>query len=116
MTADEAGDWLSVAVGEVIHYPAAALHHAAGEARRTCTHHSQIVPAIIEAADERMAHFRRMAELSAPIDLPALPPPPPLSEEEFERIVSERGVALSAHLDRGSIISNGDGTFSRPRP
>lgn len=113
MTPSEADDWLSVAVGEVIRYPASVLHHAAVEARRTCTHHSQIVPAIIEAADERMAHHRRMAELSVPIDLPALPPPPSLSDDEFDRIVAERGVALSAHLDRGAIISNGDGTFRR---
>jgi hypothetical protein len=111
MTAEEAGDWLGVAVGEVIHYPAAALHYAAVEARRTCTHHSQIIPAIVEAADERMAHYRRMADLSAPVPMEALPPPPALSPEEFDRIVAERGVALSAHLDRGSIISNGDGTF-----
>jgi hypothetical protein len=101
-------------LGAVAHYPASVLHTAAVEARRTCTHHSQIVPAIIEAADERMAHLRRMAELSAPIDLPALPAPPELSDQEFDRIVAERGIALSAHIDRGSIISNGDGTFSRP--
>jgi hypothetical protein len=113
MADSEAGDWLGVAVGEVIHYPAAVLHHAAVEARRTCTHHSQVVPAIIESAEERMAHHRRMAELSAPIDLPQLPPPPALSDEEFERIVNEKGIALSAYLDRGAIISNGDGTFRR---
>ena len=60
-----------------------------------------------------MAHFRRMAEFSAPIPVMQLPPPPPLSDAEFEAIVAERGVALSAHLDRGVIVSNGDGTFSR---
>jgi hypothetical protein len=114
MTPSEADDWLSVAVGEVLRYPAGVLDTAAVEARRTCTHHSQIVPTIVEAADERMAHLRRMAELSAPIDLPALPPPPELSDHEFDRIVAERGIALSAHIDRGSIISNGDGTFIRP--
>lgn len=113
MTAEEAGDWLGVAIGEVAHYPAGVLHEAAVEARRTCTHHSQIVPAIIEAAEERMARIRRMAELSVPLDLPALPPPPPLSDELFEQIVEERGLALSVHLDRGLIISNGDGTFRR---
>jgi hypothetical protein len=106
-------DWLGVALGEVVKYPPDVIDYAAGEARRTCTHHAQIVPTIIEAAEERMAHRRRMADLSAPIDLPQLPPPPALSDEEFERIVAERGVALSAHLDRGVIISNGDGTFRR---
>jgi hypothetical protein len=113
MTVDEAEDWIRVAVGELLEYPAGVLHEAAVETRRTCTHHSQIVPSIVSAADERMAHIRRMAELSVPIDLPALPPPPLLSDGDFERIVAERGVALSAHLDRGSIVSNGDGTFRR---
>jgi hypothetical protein len=116
MTADEAEDWLGVAVGEVLNYPAAVLHEAAVEARRTCTHHAQIVPALVAAADERMAHLRRMAELSVPIPLPRLPPPPELSDAEFDRIVSERGLALSAYLDRGVIVSNGDGTFRRAQP
>jgi hypothetical protein len=113
MADSEALDWLGVALGEVAHYPVDVLDYAASEARRTCTHHAQIVPAIIASADERMAHRRRMAELSVPIDLPKLPAPPEISDEDFERIVAERGVALSAHLDRGTIISNGDGTFRR---
>lgn len=113
MTQGEAEDWLRVAVGEVLAYPAGVLHEAAVETRRTCTHHSQIVPALVAAAEERMAHFRRMAEFSVPIPVPQLPPPPPLSEAEFERIVAERGQALSAYLDRGVILSNGDGTFRR---
>lgn len=113
MSDNEALDWLGVAEGEVLHYPIGVLDYAASEARRTCTHHAQIIPTIIAAAEERMAHHRRMADLSTPIDLPRLPPPPVLSDEEFERIVAERGVALSAHLDRGAIISNGYGTFRR---
>lgn len=114
MTAGEAEDWLRVAVGEVLKYPANVLHHAAGEARRTCTHHAQIVPTIIAEADERMAHIRRMAELSVPLGTPRLSPPPAMSDAEFERITGERGLELSACLDRGEIISNGDGTFRRP--
>ncbi len=54
------------------------------------------------------------ARLPSPTPTVALPPPPELSDEEFERIVAGRGIPLSAHLDRGSIISNGDGTFRRP--
>jgi len=113
MTAAEAEDWLGVAVGEVLQYPAAVLHEAAVEARRTCTHHAQIVPTLTAAAEERMEHYRRMAELSAPVPVQALPPPPELSDDEFDRIVTERGLALSAHIDRGLIVSNGDGTFRR---
>ena len=102
-----------MAVGEVLNYPAWVLHEAAVEARRTCTHHSQIIPTLVAAADERMDHFRRMAELSAPVPVQQLPPPPPLSDDEFDRIVGERGLALSAHIDRGLIVSNGDGTFRK---
>lgn len=110
MTPSEAEDWLGVAVGEVLRYPAAVLHQAAVEARRTCTHHAQIVPAIVREADELMEQRRRSAELSAPI-VPQLPPPQPLSDDEFARVVEERGLALSAYIDRGVIVSNGDGTF-----
>ena len=48
MTEDEAEDWLSVAIGAVIEYSATSLRAAARKAQKTCTHHAQIVPAIVE--------------------------------------------------------------------
>src|SRR5690606_16469726 len=42
------------------HLPPHILDRAALEARRTCTHHSQIVPAIIREADELIERQRRI--------------------------------------------------------
>lgn len=112
MTDNEVEDWLRVAVQTVGEYPPRVLDAACLEARRTCTHYSQIVPAIVAAAEPEMAVLRRMAEWNVPQLAP--PPPPRLTDEEFDRIVAERGLALSAHIDRGLIISNGDGTFRQP--
>lgn len=51
MTADDRKEWLAAAVDEVGGYPASVLHDAARGARRTCTHPSQVVPAIVVLAD-----------------------------------------------------------------
>jgi hypothetical protein len=111
MTDSEVEDWLRVAVQTVGQYPPRVLDAACMEARRTCTHFSQIVPAIVSSAEPEMAVLRRMAEWNAP---QLAPPKYRLAQEDFEAIVAERGLALSAHLDRGLIVSNGDGTFGLP--
>ena len=57
----EADDWLRVAVGEVSYFPTDILSDACRDARRTATHHAQIIPAIIKYADERLAIRRKAA-------------------------------------------------------
>ena len=52
MTENEAEDWLSVAMGVVMEYPAVTLRDAARQAQRSCTHHAQIVPTIAKFCDE----------------------------------------------------------------
>lgn len=113
MTEGEAADWLRVAVREVLQYPSHVLREAAVTARRTCTHHAQIIPALIAEADELFAMARKLA---VPPPVPRLAPPPidRMDQESFERITAEKGLALSWCLDRGEIISNGDGTFRLP--
>ena len=72
---DNAGDWLRVAAGEVGYIPIEILTDACAHARRTCDHHSKIVPAIIAHADaeirDRERFIARQAEYA-----PALPSPP----------------------------------------
>lgn len=51
MTEDEAEDWLSVALGVVAEYSATSLRLAARKAQKTCTHHAQIVPAIVKECE-----------------------------------------------------------------
>lgn len=56
---DNARDWLRVAAMEVAHVPADMLRDACSEARRTCTHHGQIVPAIIKYAGPALEESRK---------------------------------------------------------
>jgi hypothetical protein len=57
MTEQETDDWLSVAVDAVQHIPIHIFERGVRTARQTCTHHSQIVPAIIAATREAVAWF-----------------------------------------------------------
>lgn len=53
MTEGETMDWLAVAADVLSHIPPHIMERGARSARQRCTHHSQIVPAII--ADTREA-------------------------------------------------------------
>lgn len=112
MTDRDVEDWLRVAVQTVGEYPVHLLDRACLEARRTCTHYSQIVPAIVAHIEPILTQLTSIEQFAQPM----LPPPRPLrlSDDEFAHIVAERGLALSSHLDRGMILSNGDGTFRLP--
>lgn len=70
----DADTWLRVAAGEVAHLPFELLDEACRVARRTCTHHAQIVPCIIRESAERLATLQSLA---APMvrHEPALPAP-----------------------------------------
>lgn len=109
---DEAEEWLGAAVSALGTVRIGALDRACLEARRTCTHHSQIVPTIAAVIDADSAERARIAEWTRPAP-PALPAPR-IAQSLFEEIVAERGYRLSVHLDRGLVISNGDGTFRLP--
>lgn len=109
---DEALDWLGAAASAIGPVPIGNLDRACLTARRTCTHHSQIVPTIMAEVKTAASHRASIEEFTRPIALP--PPAPGLSDGEFAEIVAERGRALSVALDRGLIVSNGDGTFRLP--
>lgn len=56
---DEAAEeWLAVAATTLADLPADILADAAQQARKSCRHHGQIVPAILEHAEERMRYRR----------------------------------------------------------
>lgn len=65
MTAQETAEWLDVAFDAVSHLPFEIFEKGVRAARRTCTHHSQIVPAIITATKEALAWHER--ERPAPV-------------------------------------------------
>lgn len=97
MSAEDADAWLRTATRELAYLPPDLLAEAAQVARRTCTHHGQIVPAIIKETEERMATRRKLA---APVERPqALPKPDQWkpNADELEAIKAKAAADLAAH-------------------
>jgi len=99
MAGEDAQAWLKVAARELSYLPSDLLAAGCEQARRTCTHHGQIVPAIIKATDEMMALRRDMAARAN--RKPALPKPGDFEpwkpgEGELEAIKREVAESLRA--------------------
>jgi hypothetical protein len=109
MTEDEAEDWLSVAMGEMQGYPADVLAIGASEARRTATHHSQIVPTICRECDAIMAQRERLARMPSYTwqDTPRLPAPE-LTQGDVERLTP---LLVKIGLGCGALVTDPDGTI-----
>jgi hypothetical protein len=87
MPESEAEDWLAVALSEVSAYPADVLAIGASEARRTATHHAQIVPTICRECDPIMATRQRLARLpKIPRDDTPRLPAPKLTQDDVGRL------------------------------
>lgn len=52
MNDDMASDWLASALFELQHLPDSAFLKAVAKARRTCRHHSDIVPTMIDEGEK----------------------------------------------------------------
>lgn len=76
MTEGETMDWLAVAVDATSDIPFDIFEKGCRTARKRCTHHSQIVPAIVEETREDIAWRNRppspVLRLVAPETAPAL--------------------------------------------
>lgn len=59
MTEEETLEWLSVAADTLAHIPVHIVEKGARAARTKCTHHAQIVPAIVEATKDDLAWHNR---------------------------------------------------------
>lgn len=59
ITPKETKDWLRVALDTLSHLPPHILEAGCRAARLTCTHHSQIVPAIVAETREALAWHNR---------------------------------------------------------
>lgn len=75
MSGEDAHAWLTIAVGEVAHLPRDILEIGCTAARRTCTHHGQIVPAILRESEDLLASRRRTAARDTIPEDRHLPPP-----------------------------------------
>lgn len=117
MTNGEVEDWLSVAARTVAHLPVDILDKACLEARRTCTHYAQIVPAVLAYGDQELAERR---ELRAPpvirYTLPPVAEPrfrgPPIRQAEIDRMNPEM---IELGLKCGALERDADGNV-RPAP
>ena len=52
MSSEDAQAWLRVAASELSHLPSEMLAKGCAAARKTCTHHGQIVPAVLKEVGE----------------------------------------------------------------
>lgn len=106
MTEDETRQWLNVAARTLAEYPLTDIAVGCGNARRDCTHYSQIVPTV--------AKYCQAVKIPPPIKweepTKALPPPK-LTQADVDRIVAERGREMSIMRDRGMILKTDDGRF-----
>lgn len=95
-----------VAAGEVAHIHTDLLTEACAEARRTCTHHGQIVPKIVKETADRMDARRREQQAREALERDernrreqaALPKPAKWepTAEEIEQIKREAAERLKA--------------------
>ena len=110
-TEEETRDWLGVALAEVQHLPTDLLEKGCSHAKRTCSHHSRIVPAIFDVAGpeftDRKGFVSRMTEIeqTQPFERPKY------TQAEVDRIVAEKGREMSIARDMGAIVRNPDGTY-----
>jgi hypothetical protein len=97
MGAEDTQAWLKVAARELADMPSDLLDEGCQEARRTCTHHGQIVPCIIRVTAERLADRKRLAapRQAEPVELLAHEPWRP-SADELEAIKQQAAASLRA--------------------
>lgn len=115
MAEKEVEDWLKVGVGTLLDYPAGILDKAALEARRTCTHHSQIVPTIVREADVLLARNASLREASAPSNvLPIVKrlPPPKLTQADVDAMPAK---LIEIGISCGALVRDADGNVG-PAP
>lgn len=92
MNGDDANAWLRVAARELADLPPDLLADGCAAARKTCTHHGQIVPAILKETADRLAQRRKLAGPAPKRE--ALPKP------EAWRPTTEELAALKAQVAR----------------
>lgn len=116
MTEEEAEDWLSVALGVVAEYSATSLRVAARKAQKSCTHHAQIVPTIVEhceayGAPARIWEGAWQGKDLLPAPSPLALPAPKLTQADVDKMTPElirMGLTCGALIrdDAGNVLVN----------
>lgn len=95
----DAKTWLRLAAQEVRHLPIDILTESCAAARKVCTHHGQIVPAIIKAGEDWLASRRKMVrhnESMPPAPRLAAPAPWLPTQEELDELKAVMAERLKA--------------------
>lgn len=93
MSDDAATEWLAVAAGEVANLRPYAFRTGCSEARKTCSHHGQIIPTILKAADD--PHEREIRRLQR--DGHSFPDRPQLTQDnDATRLIQHTARSLQA--------------------
>lgn len=111
MSIEDRSEWVAVAVGEIAHYPREVLIDACRHARRNCRHPAQIIPAIVQFADEAEVELRRDIARAASPRLRLASPPPPrqaskLTQADVDALAPE---FVKLGLAAGFLIRNAAG-------
>ncbi|AIT81619.1 hypothetical protein JI59_18540 [Novosphingobium pentaromativorans US6-1] len=107
MTAQETADWLEVAFEAVAHIPLHIFEAGCRAARQTCTHHSQIVPAIVKETREELAWYNRPKVPPALRLVAPVAEVPPLSELPLPDPETLMPSLRRMGLNRGWIVERG---------
>lgn len=98
MSDADAQAWLTVAAGEVRDLPMDILADACADARKSCSHHAQIIPAILKSCEERMRQRKALAGIATVPEGRRLPQPDRWkpTADELEAIKRDAAAKLSA--------------------
>lgn len=103
MSSADVEDWLSVAIDTLAHLPLHIFESGARTARGRCTHHSQIVPAILDDTREALAWHTR-PKVNWGLLLAAPEQKAPRAQEPLPDPASMSGALQRMGLSRGWLV------------
>lgn len=117
MAPEEAEDWLNVAATSVEHLPIDILDASCLAARRLCTHHAQVVPAVIAEGQPRLDERRRLTTTAVPAAFLPKPrgavPDYVMSQSDVDELAASPGdlprTLISLGLSSGALVRDETG-------
>ena len=94
MSDESAAEWLAIAATDLRHLDLKTLAQAAREARGKCTHHGQIVPAILES--KAVAEERSFKALKRGLGWDGPPAPRLTGKSEVQQLIQATANDLTA--------------------
>ncbi len=109
MSDDEADEWLSIAAGEVAEFPSDLIEAGCKRAKRSATHHSQIVPRVVDHCEDAMKVLRNaFGPRVVPIERRLEAAPRPLTQDVIDGL---NPVLRDVGLHLGYLRQDADGNL-----